>query len=686
MKLTPLIISRMTLLFYVFSLLFSCSKDTDLLVDAVLYESEVSIEDRNYTEIPAEEDGFVFRTYTFSPTYDAYLQNGQGYNYDIVRLQEDERTSYLMFDLSQIDGPITDAVLQFHVDSDEGDGDIRIHKGSSTDWTENTLNTNNAPELSSEIAFINKTYLVGEAEKISLKTETLTSERTTLVLSHQKGNDLAFASKENANNRGPKLIVTYKTEEDTPAIEQEEVQQIEEEVNTQPKIDSPPADYFVTTNGRSSNDGKTEATAWNIEYAFERALAGDVVYIKAGNYGNVELSTDNSGTQAKPIKFIGYKNTPGDIISNNGSTFNYGDNLDSSLMPLLEGSPVNGIGTGTAITVYEPYIFIENIQITKFEKGIFAKTHDGNFKNIIITQMGDFNLSHSYPNGTSNAFLNYSGLGILVDGDSFELTNNFVLNCGAQGITYQNTNNSFGDYNSVYADNNVNPTDYYFLLGPGTINSTFTNTKIFRIGSLTHLGHGIVLKGAEQITGNTFDGFEIINTVLEPQFPNTANNTFRNGIITKETNVNTKSPSVGGINLANGAHDNYFEDITLTNCSIKFQDWKDGLAGDVSDASDNNLFKRVTVKDSFSAIAFAFFQVENHASSADGNTFEDCTFSNLEYLFEVDRANSGTLLKNSTINNVNILSVERIQGGPSYSLNASYEGCSWNSVNFTPPN
>jgi len=114
MKTTPLKVVQMTMFFIVFSVLFSCSKDTDLLLDSVLNEPVVSIEGENSTlDKPADEEGFVVRTFAFSPTNDAYLQNAQGHDRSIIRLEEDYRTSYLMFDLSKVNGPITDAVLQF---------------------------------------------------------------------------------------------------------------------------------------------------------------------------------------------------------------------------------------------------------------------------------------------------------------------------------------------------------------------------------------------------------------------------------------------------------------------------------------------------------------------------------------------------------------------------------------------
>lgn len=52
-----------------------------------------------------------------------------------------------------------------------------------------------------------------------------------------------------------------------------------------------------------------------LTYAFANAVAGRQHYVKAGNYGAIELVSSSSGTALNPIKFIGYTTTPGDIIA-----------------------------------------------------------------------------------------------------------------------------------------------------------------------------------------------------------------------------------------------------------------------------------------------------------------------------------------------------------------------------------
>jgi len=90
---------------------FACSKDSDLLLDSVLEDDIVAtIEERTIEtnsetsegQEPDSQDTTESRTTSFSPIHDAHVQSGRGYNQNIMRLEENNRTSYLMFDLSPI--------------------------------------------------------------------------------------------------------------------------------------------------------------------------------------------------------------------------------------------------------------------------------------------------------------------------------------------------------------------------------------------------------------------------------------------------------------------------------------------------------------------------------------------------------------------------------------------------------
>ena len=226
----------------------SCSKDSDLLLDSVINNPEISeIDELNSTDVDQSIDDEISletRVISFSPINDAHVQSGKGYNQNIIRLQEGFRTSYLMFDLSPIDslgGSISKTSLQFTIDSDDGNGDISVYKGISNDWTEEDLSLNSAPEADAQIGFIAKDYLVGSTEIIELDPSEILPEISTFILNHKDGNDLAFASKEHISKIGPKLVVTYEVpagsediniEEETD--DNEEVQEATEDENEAP--------------------------------------------------------------------------------------------------------------------------------------------------------------------------------------------------------------------------------------------------------------------------------------------------------------------------------------------------------------------------------------------------------------------------------------------------------------------
>lgn len=257
-----------------FLLTISCSKDTDTLLDAVLNEEEVPIIeqdslDKDEIEEQPDENGeqngedsdeqindetdFESRTTIFPTINDAYLQSGKGYNQELVRLQENFRRSYLMFDLSPIDsigGNIISASLEFIVNTDDGNGIVRVFKGTSSDWSENNLSEQSAPETIAELGNIEQVFNVGIEVEIGLETSELSAELATLILEHEDGNDLAFASKENKTMKGPKLVVTYNAPVASETIVVEDNQVLED-----PEEDSTEED---TTEEDTTEDDSTE--------------------------------------------------------------------------------------------------------------------------------------------------------------------------------------------------------------------------------------------------------------------------------------------------------------------------------------------------------------------------------------------------------------------------------------------
>lgn len=701
MKLIPQKVISMTLFLFVFTIIFSCSKDTDLLLESVLNDPEISVEEKERLAEEVSVDGLVTRTFTFSPTDDAYLQNEQGHDQSIIRLQEDYRTSYLMFDLSDVNGKITDAVLQFSIDSDEGDGSISVHKGISANWTEENLTINNAPGLETQLGSINKTYKVGSSEKVPLNADMLGAEATTFVMTHSTGNDLAFASKEHPANKGPKLVITYLAPEGSPFIEQQEEDNQnntqednsntnEDNSNTQEDNSNTQDDnsqedeqsnnntastqgaYYVTTSGSPSNDGLSEATAWSIEYAFETAVAGDVVYIKAGDYGNKQLVVDNSGNTNNPIKFIGYTNSPGDLVSHQGSTFNYGESLNAAKMPLIRGA-----NSGTGIFVPENNIEIENFQITKFGIGVISNGLNVVLKNIIIADQGN-----------QSNYDAYDGFGFQIKGNNSLLENCSVLNMTAEAIRLYDSDNSRVNYCSVYADNPSNPTDYYYLLAGGTNNSVVENSYAERQPSLRHGGHGFDLKDLAE--NNIIRNCTAVRTNFELNFSGVKNNTIIDcniyGVDTSPANWHA------GLVIFNGANNNLIKNMYIqdTWSAISWADDDDGYVGPGGDRDEismgyDNTFDNITIKNTNRILNSGGGTQFN--AWAKRNTFKNCNFSNFTTAVSSYYPTEDIKFENCNFTNGQYL-VSEAQGqyAPYSSFDVSWINCSWTNVSFPPPN
>ncbi|MFK7811526.1 MAG: hypothetical protein AB8B59_03475, partial [Maribacter sp.] len=177
------------------------------MLDSIISDDVASVEEKNpsTTEVEieteavdeivvevTEENILESRTTSFSPTNDAHFQSGKGYNQSIIRLDEGNRTSYLMFDLgpiSNIAGVITDASLQITIESDNGSGNINVFKAKSSNWSEENLSDTNIPEADVHLGSIIKEYKLGETELIELNASELSAGVSTLILDHKNGND-----------------------------------------------------------------------------------------------------------------------------------------------------------------------------------------------------------------------------------------------------------------------------------------------------------------------------------------------------------------------------------------------------------------------------------------------------------------------------------------------------------------
>ena len=442
--------------------------------------------------------------------------------------------------------------------------------------------------------------------------------------------------------------------------------------------------YYVTNTGSSGNNGTSEGSAWSLSHAFSTATAGDIVYIKAGLYTGYNITQNNNGTSANPIKFIGYKTSINDIDEDAQldftlgtqtvkvlAGFEYGDTINANEMPLMQESST----TSTALNITGDYVHVYNFQIQNYGAAIYGNGDYCVFKNLICIDQG---------NQTSRVSEGFSANNI---GDYNDWKNIYVENGGQQGFRTINGNNNNFDAVTVTCNNNVNATDYYFLLENGS-NNTATNIYVKRVGNIEHYGHGIVFKDANPVTNNLVDGFIIDNTVLEPQFPGVHSNTFKNGyIIIRPDSWGAQNHC--GMTLANGSYDNTFENIYLKDAPIRFADWQDGRGGDVAEGSNGNEFSQITMDLTNRiqpAIRFNFFTTGGVASfgSSNNNTFYNCTFYNGDYLYEDSRDNSNTSFVNCIFDNFSTFKTTQ-GGGTSYGIDANYTSCNFSNLGFTTP-
>ncbi|WP_299437830.1 carbohydrate-binding protein [uncultured Aquimarina sp.] len=153
----------------------------------------------------------VEQTVSLSPIHDAFLQGSTRYNSDMLRIEQNKRTGYLMFDLSSINGTVTKADLKFTVYSDAGNGNITIHKGNSNNWTETNISNSNKPSKGAQLGTLNANFPIGSTKTIPLKTTSISGGKLSLIINALSGNDFAFASKENGSVAKPTLVISYTT-------------------------------------------------------------------------------------------------------------------------------------------------------------------------------------------------------------------------------------------------------------------------------------------------------------------------------------------------------------------------------------------------------------------------------------------------------------------------------------------
>ncbi|MFH1429500.1 MAG: carboxypeptidase regulatory-like domain-containing protein [Candidatus Margulisiibacteriota bacterium] len=227
--------------------------------------------------------------------------------------------------------------------------------------------------------------------------------------------------------------------------------------------------YYVSTTGKDSNTGISEAQAWRtIQYAANSVSAGDTVQVSSGTY-NEQVAISRSGTAGNPIAFLG-EGMP--TITWTGSW--YGD------------CPVEITGSYITITGFN-IIAYDTVYDGSKVAGIFVKWDSG-AKNL--------NISNNY-------IRTQSGPGILLmdDAGSYSVINNNEIHTGHQTgiwmdrvfsvpITHLSITN-----NTIYVDENKQHRDDTDASGIHT--SNFAANFTVSYNKILHAGYtGIKVGGS----------------------------------------------------------------------------------------------------------------------------------------------------------------------------------------------
>ena len=199
--------------------------------------------------IATKKEVVLTKTETLSPIQDVFLQGSTRYNGKIVRVEQNNRIGYLMYDLSSISGIITKAELSFTVSGDSGNGNLKVDLGNSNNWTEDNLSVSNKPAPSKTLGNLNESYDLNTRKTVNLKASEIRSNKVSFIITMTNGNDFAFASKENTTAKAPELKITYTSSSSfltQPVKEVEAVAKL--------KIYPNPATSYITVQGLTNGE------------------------------------------------------------------------------------------------------------------------------------------------------------------------------------------------------------------------------------------------------------------------------------------------------------------------------------------------------------------------------------------------------------------------------------------------
>lgn len=387
--------------------------------------------------------------------------------------------------------------------------------------------------------------------------------------------------------------------------------------------------YYVTTNGSDSNDGTSEATPWRtLAHAAARVTAGDTVHIEAGDYGNEAALVAHSGTSNAPIRFEGYRVSPGDVASPAYFDLHQAGGppapvLSSSVMPLF-----NGVFDFSS----RAYVEARHFQI-------------GGGTGVYMSGADHVTVDHYLSDGCTRAVE-------IVNSAAVNVLNSQVKN--ASIYPFQVRASSFVRIENCTSRYVTTDADYHFKIEgyPGVNVRGNTIRHCYAEGDADGV-HGIGIKG-ETCFDNTIEDCVARN--------------FSNNFYVRHHNIHSNTfqscTAYGGVNgfvARDGAHGNRFIACATVGSARAFtcydssEDKTEGSnQGKNTFSCEGNTFTNCTFRNA--SLYGIFFDDVSHDSPAANNSFDRCTFDG-----------GGTLILHQTSNNYS----NRIR----YSVIRGYASC-----------
>ena len=459
--------------------------------------------------------------------------------------------------------------------------------------------------------------------------------------------------------------------------------------------------YYVTTSGSSGNSGANEANSWSLVHAFATATAGDIVYVKAGNYGALELNSARAGTLANPIKFIGYTTTAGDILATNGPTYTYAnwkansDDLPDNVMPHLELNPTNNNPSANqhAFDIDHAYVEIHNFFISEYEMGVDITAANVTVNNVIGDQFGNWDANATGWDATIDSFqsTNRDGTGIRISSaDNFTLTNNLMIDAGF--VTYFIIGSDNGIISNCVgiAERSGNGADYVFDLYNSNDNviSNIYARRTYGTNSAGHRSRAITTQGPNGSHRNTITGLVAENLRIQAEYSD--NNIYTD--VTMTTINGGDGENDGSIQIGLDSNDNIFQNVSMDGGGgIQFLGYESGDGGaTVTTAGSNNYFINFKIKNINSFNGHGLISLSRLGTSGvtgGTNYVVGMTADDFPWIINANRG--GTInFYNSSFSNGTQSSIDTFH--PSFTdatddYTANYTNCNFNGNSFSTP-